>query len=264
MSRIRLLADVQPNAISPKMKIHPRWIVLSCFLIARLSPVAAWAIDVPSSAATGMKPKAPNPHWLSHEEVDAILAKEPPPPAPGSDADKADLQNEIDVQNARTPERSRQAKIDAGLEMSLFLAPINPAITAAHDPKLFHLFEQMNAQLGEVVGMCKNHWKRLRPFVGHPDVVHALFPAGGYSYPSHATTAYCRAVILGQIFPDKAALLLQDADRIAESRVVGGVHYETDIKEGEVVGKEVAQELLANPKFEKELHATEAEVAAQK
>jgi acid phosphatase (class A) len=246
------------------MKMCPHW-TLSWILIAVLLPVAAWAADVPSSAATGTKPKAPNPHWLSHEGVDAILAKEPPPPAPGSDADKADLKNEIDVQNARTPERSRQARIDDGLAMSLFLAPINPRITAARDPRLFHLFEQMNAQLGEVVGLCKGHWKRPRPFAGHPDVVHALFPAGGYSYPSgHATTAYCRAVILGQMFPDKAALLLRDADRISESRVVGGVHYETDIKEGEVVGKEVAQELLANPAFEKELHAAEAEIAAQK
>jgi acid phosphatase (class A) len=204
-----------------------------------------------------------NPHWLTHDEIKAIVATEPPPPAPGSDADKADIQAELAAQKDRTVAQVAEAKRDEGYSIALFTDSIVPRITRAADPKTFLFFDQLNGQIAKVVGESKEHWHRLRPYQAHPDLI-PLFQAGGYSYPSgHSTHSFAFAVVLGELFPDRAAAFLQRAHQIAQSRVDAGVHYMTDIREGEIVGKEIAHELQANPEFRRELDAAKAEVAGR-
>jgi acid phosphatase (class A) len=211
------------------------------------------------------KETAPNPHWLSNGEVKALLASEPPPPAPDSAEDKADLQADIDAQKTRTDAQVDEAKKDANYSVALFTDSITPKITPQCDPVTFHFFDELNVQIGEVVTLSKNHFHRLRPYLGHPDVIHSVFPAGGFSYPSgHSAHSWAFAVVLGQIYPDQAQAFLDRAHQIAQSRVDAGVHYPTDINEGEVLGKEIAKELLAKPEFQKRLQAAKAEIAAQK
>jgi acid phosphatase (class A) len=206
-----------------------------------------------------------DPHWLTNDQIKAIVASEPSPPAPGSDAEKTDLQEEIAAQNNRTSAQIAEAKRDETYSISLFTYMIQPKITPQADPVAFRFFDRVNKQIGKVVRKSKDQWKRPRPYLGHPDVVHSLFPAADYSYPSgHSTHSFAFAVVLGRMFPDQAQAFLARAHQIAQSRVDAGVHYETDIKEGEVVGREIAKEMLANPEFEQELHAARAEVAAQK
>jgi acid phosphatase (class A) len=206
-----------------------------------------------------------NPHWLSAPEINAILATEPPPPAAGSDAEKTDLKAEIDAQATRTPERIAEAKLDANYSVTLFTTLIGPRITPQGDPRTFRFFDELNRQIGEVVGVSKDHWKRPRPYLTHPDVIHPLFQAGGYSYPSgHATHAVAFAEILAAMFPDRAAAFRARAHAIAQSRVDAGVHYTSDIREGEVVGKEIAKELLAKPAFRRAMQAAQAEIRAGK
>jgi acid phosphatase (class A) len=206
-----------------------------------------------------------SPHWLSQDQVTAIVATEPPPPALDSDAARVDLQGDIAAQNARTPALIAEAKEDNTFPPTLFTSVIRPGMTAATDPAMFHFLEELNAQIATVVSESKNHWHRLRPFREHPDVIHPLFSAYGYSYPSgHATHSYVIAAILSDMFPDQAAALMHRADQIAQSRVDAGVHYTSDIREGEVVGREIAQELLARPAFQRAMHAAQAEVAAGK
>jgi acid phosphatase (class A) len=211
------------------------------------------------------KEQVANPHWLSKGEVKALVASEPPPPAWDSAEDKADLQADVDAQKTRTAAQIDEAKKDANYSVTLFTDAITPKITPQGDPVTFHFFGELNSQIGEVVGVSKDHWHRLRPYLGHPFVIHSVFPAGGFSYPSgHSTHSYAFAVVLGQIYPNQAQAFLDRAHQIAQSRVDAGVHYPTDINEGEVLGKEIAKELLAKPEVQKELQAAEAEVAAQK
>jgi acid phosphatase (class A) len=206
-----------------------------------------------------------NPHWLSKDEIKAIVAGEPPPPASGSDAEKADIQAEVAAQNSRDAARIAEAKRDEGYSVALFTDVIGPKITPQSNPQTFLFFDKVNKQIAKVVGESKEHWHRLRPYQAHPDVIHPIFQAGGYSYPSgHSTHSYAFAVVLGYLFPNKAAAFLDRAHQIAQSRVDAGVHYTSDIREGEVVGKEIAKELRANPEFRQELDAAKTELAAQK
>ena len=217
------------------------------------------------AALATAKDHAANPHWLSDQDIAAIVASIPPPPAAGSDAEKQDLQAEIEAQKTRTPERIAEAKLDANYSVTLFTNIVGPKLTPKNDPVTFRFFDELNQQIGQVVGAAKDRFKRPRPYLAHPDTIHALFAANGYSYPSgHSTHSYAFAIILGKIFPDRAAAFMERARKIAQSRVDAGVHYTSDIKEGDVVGHEVAKELLAKPAFQQALKAAEAEEAGQK
>jgi acid phosphatase (class A) len=243
----------------------------SAFSQAPSAPAAKpSSLQQSSGAATadpGTMPKAapvPDPHWLLPADIDAIVAGVPEPPAAGSPADQADLKTEIEVQNSRTPERSAQAKKDAVLELSLFVKDVEPSLNSKSDPKLYFFIQQLHRQEDAVNVAIKKRFQRPRPFVAHGDVIHPLGTITGFSYPSgHSTVAFCHAVILGEIFPDKAAVFLDGAKRIAQSRVVMGVHYTTDIQEGERDGREIARELLTKPEFVARLNEVKAEIAHQ-
>jgi acid phosphatase (class A) len=215
-------------------------------------------------AVAWAKSEVENPHWLSHDDIAAIIQQEPPPPAPGSVAEQTDLQAELAAQTSRTPARIAEANTDAGYSVQLFTTLIVPPITPQSDPRTFLFFDRLNKQIAKVVGDSKEHWHRPRPYLTHAEI-HPLFQANGYSYPSgHSTHSFAFAVILGQLFPDKAAAFIDRAHQIAQSRVDAGVHYTSDIREGEVVGHEIAKELLAKPTFMAELNAAKAELAGKK
>jgi acid phosphatase (class A) len=211
------------------------------------------------------KSDVPNPHWLTQDEIKSILTSEPPPPAPGSEAEQADLQTVLDAQKTRDAARIAEAQTDKAYSTELFTKPVVPQITPTADPGVFHFMEEVDKQTSDVMTQSKDRWHRPRPFLAHADVVHPLFKAGGFSYPSgHSMHAFVYAIVLGEIFPDKAQAFLERAQQIAQSRVDAGVHYTTDIKEGEAVGREIASDLNANPEFRQELDAAKAEVTAQK
>jgi acid phosphatase (class A) len=206
-----------------------------------------------------------NPHWLSKSQIDAIVMDEPPPPAPGSAAAQADLQAEVKAQNGRTAAQISEAKTDENYSVALFTGLLGQKLTPHKDPTTFRFFYQVNKQISKVVGQSKEHWHRQRPYQAHPDVIHPLFEVSGFSYPSgHSTHSFAFALVLGELFPDHASAFLARARQIAQSRVDAGVHYETDIKEGEIVGREIAKDLQANPEFQQALNAAKAEVAARK
>lgn len=92
----------------------------------------------------------------------------------------------------------------------------------------------------------KNIWQRRRPFIDYGGVVctfnHERFFAN-WSYPSgHTVRAYTIALILSEMYPSRREILLKQAYEFAESRIICGMHWKSDIKGGEefaykIVGK---------------------------
>jgi len=223
--------------------------------------VIAW---LAVSAVIFAKDEVKNPNWLTADEIQAIVLQESPPPAPGSVEEQTDLQAELDAQNTRTPERIAEAKVDAHYSLDLFSNVIGFKITEASYPLTFRFFQDLLQQIDTVAVESKNHWRRPRPFRDHSEI-HPLFELASPSYPSgHSTSAFAYAVILGRLFPDKFQAFLDRARQIAQSRVDAGVHYMSDIKEGEVVGKECAKELLAKPVFQAALNSAKTELTQRK
>jgi acid phosphatase/acid phosphatase (class A) len=212
--------------------------------------------------AAGRTCPAANDHplfWLSPAAAQALVDSVPAPPAAGSPEDLADVAAVEQAEKARTPARIAEAKQDATFSAALFRVVVGPKFDAAHDPKLYALLENVRLDAKTISRTAKMKWKRLRPFRAHPEI-HALLSESDFSYPSgHATGAYALAVILAGIYPDKKAELMQRAAAIAQSRVDAGVHYPSDIVEGQKLGRAIDQALLANPDFAQSLAAAKPE-----
>ncbi len=202
-----------------------------------LSTGVAWSKPTP----TGHYKDRPV-YWLSMAQVQALADSVPPPPA------------------ACSPDAKAEAKRDEHFSTALFQPVLGPKFDAAHAPKVYDFCKEVGDDSSAVDGIAKNKWKRLRPYQAHKEII-ALFPVEGMSYPSgHATAAYLFAAVLSQLYPARQPALMHQAALIAQSRVDAGVHYPTDIEEGQKLGLAIAQALLANPEFQKSL--AEAKAAA--
>jgi acid phosphatase (class A) len=197
--------------------------------------------------------------YLTPAQVQSLEASIPPPPKAGSPEEAADMKRELDAQANRTPALIAEAKLDAAFSPQLFASAIGADFTRDKFPATFQLLDGVNHATGGIVHDSKAHFARPRPYLTHQDV-HALFPAKDFAYPSgHATTAYVDALVLGAVFPAHAPALLDRAKAISQSRVVAGVHYPSDIVEGEKLGRAIAADLLQSPAMAADLAAAQAE-----
>jgi hypothetical protein len=220
-----------------------------------LSTGVAWSKPTP----TGHYKDRPV-YWLSMAQVQALADSVPPPPAAGSPADQADVAMVEKDDKICSPDAKAEAKRDEHFSTALFQPVLGPKFDAAHAPKVYEFCKEVGDDSSAVDGIAKNKWKRLRPYQAHKEII-ALFPVEGMSYPSgHATAAYLFAAVLSQLYPARQPALMHQAALIAQSRVDAGVHYPTDIEEGQKLGLAIAQALLANPDFQKSL--AEAKAAA--
>ena len=85
-------------------------------------------------------------------------------------------------------------------------------------------------------------------------------PQKRQSSSGHATFAYEMAVLLSNIVPEKRAEVFKRADDYAQSRVIVGAHYPSDIEAGHLVGTVTAYAMMQNPAFQQEFAAVKAEI----
>jgi acid phosphatase (class A) len=202
------------------------------------------------------------PAWLTSAQVQALVGSIPNAPTPGSQIDRDDLAGVLKAQAERTPAQAAQVLAEEHFSPMLFQPELGSDFSKKGEPEIYSLIEEAARQAGGVITAAKNKWQRPRPFRAHSEV-HPVYEADGLSYPSgHSTAAYTLAVLLGAIFPDKKDALLQQAAEIAENRVIGGVHYPSDIAAGKELGQAVAEAILANPDFQKRLAAAKAQTPA--
>jgi membrane-associated phospholipid phosphatase len=69
------------------------------------------------------------------------------------------------------------------------------------------------------------------------------------SYPSeHAAVAGAAAAVLSYVFPDRAAYFAQQAEAAAQSRLVAGVHFRSDVTAGLALGRAVGAMVVERAK----------------
>jgi acid phosphatase (class A) len=74
--------------------------------------------------------------------------------------------------------------------------------------------------------------------------------------------AYAAAAVLADLAPGHAQLILARASDYAESRLICGVHYRSDLEAGHVLGTALVAKLMTKPEFVGELEAARAELTA--
>jgi acid phosphatase (class A) len=188
----------------------------------------------------------------------------PTPPEPGTLAAVAELEVVLQVQAWRTPEQVAWAKrIDAG-EIFDFADVLGDWFTKEKLPVTAALMEAVDWEVDAGVRDSKKAFARPRPFIVDARVQPCVKRLDEASYPSgHAADYFFRAGVLAEIFPGKRAELFEFAQKAAWSRVLGGVHFPTDLVGGRLLAAAVVEELKKNQTFQMELKKSRAEVAAK-
>lgn len=190
----------------------------------------------------------------------------PPPPAPGSLEALADLEVVLQVQAWRSPAEEVFAQEAAHQDLFSFTPVLGAGFRRDRHPAFAALAARLERDIRAVVGPAKDHFDRPRPPHADPAVRPSLPRphASSRSYPSgHATEAHLYAAVLGELFPERREALEAHARRLAWARILGGVHYPTDLEAGRHLAQTLFQALRGNPDFQRALEACRAELAAE-
>ena len=188
----------------------------------------------------------------------------PPPPANDSAQMKAELGEILTIQVTRTPEMAARAVADAEENVWRFSDVIdNPKFTKENLPKFSAFFDRIVETEGAVVDPAKDVWKRPRPHL-YSDLVKPIVPLSkSGSYPSgHTTLGTLMGIVLSNMVPEKRAVIITRAWEYGHNRVVGGIHYASDIEAGRIAGTVIAETIMTHDDYKSEYEGAKAELRA--
>lgn len=217
-------------------------------------------LTVPALAL--QEPEPPRPYVLD-AALDLVTLL-PPPPAPGSAADKDDLARLLAIQAASSEAELALATADAEASVFRFADVLGADFQAAQLPQTAALFGRLTRSIGAKVNPVKDHWNRPRPFLAS-DAVKPQQRPDGATYPSgHGTLARLYAIVLADLLPQKRRLIFERADRFARGRLVLGVHYPSDIEAGAIAAAVIAAGLRRQDEFRRDFAAARDELSRWK
>ena len=235
-----------------------------------MTPVTFPAQPVAQPAAPAALPMTPKHvlKYLSPADVDptTLLA---PPPADGSEQQKAEVAEVLRMQQAASKERLDQAVWDDRHESSELwiptLGPIGFDLTKL--PATAAMLDAVMAERDAAADVVKVYYGRRRPWTFNPDI--QVCEAAGKNgsqvraYPSgHGTLSYAQGIILARLMPSKGQVIMARAEDFAESRMICGVHSRSDIRASAVLGTTIGTLLLHNIAFQPLLDSARAELSA--
>ncbi|MDK4703173.1 MULTISPECIES: acid phosphatase [unclassified Rhizobium] len=188
----------------------------------------------------------------------------PPPPANDSAQMKAELGEILTIQVTRTPEMAARAVADAEENVWRFSDVIdNPKFTKENLPKFSAFFDRVVETEGAVVDPAKDVWKRPRPHL-YSDLVKPIVPLSkSGSYPSgHTTVGTLMGIVLANMVPEKRAAIMARAWEYGHNRIVGGIHYASDIEAGRIAGTVIAETIMTHEDYKTEYEGAKAELRA--
>ncbi len=228
-------------------KSFPLLFAAACSASA-LNPLSAQADSAPM-------PSAPLQKLLSLKGmtpagIDYILNAVPPPPAPGSDEEKADFQAVLKAQAARRAFR-----------IELLTNVLGPDFTLRNYPLTFALLGQVQEETRLLNDKVKARYQRHRPYQDHPEIKN-LFAADSFGYPSEfAADSRMLVLVLSELFPFKAGDLLHRDLVLAPNDVPAGVAYPSNIIAGRALAHAFLFVIQDNPDFKHDLARAQAEIA---
>lgn len=209
--------------------------------------------------------------YLDRKALPDALALLPPPPAEGSPAAAADLAAYRNSRGLRDTPRWRLAAQDAELRFpaaaKTFSCALGLPIGAERAPHLTMLLRRTLADAGLATYSAKDHYNRVRPFVAlkesscSPAEEPRLVKDG--SYPSgHAALGWAWGLVLAQVAPERTDALVRRGVAFGQSRMICGVHWQSDVDAGRTVGAAAVARLQSDPVFTAQLELARREVAA--
>ena len=247
-----------------------RFIVVFVVLIASGCASTAHVVAPTSAAEVGeyLRPGFLK-GYLSTSELPDSAALLPVPPAADSAAQAADNATFQALTKFQGSPRGALAIQDADLNFpkaaETFSCALGISISEGGTPNINMLLRRTLTDAILATSKAKSKYQRARPFMAYK--VPSCTPASEAelakdgSYPSgHSTTGWAWALLLAEIAPERADIILQRGRAFGQSRGICGVHWQSDIEAGRVVGAALVARLHANAVFVEQVRAARAEV----
>ena len=213
----------------------------------------------------------PDRYFLTESQVANSRQLLPPPPLPGSAQFKYDEAQYQWGKMQRHTARGKQAIEDANLSGNgvsrAFSEAFGVTISKEQTPEIYKLLMRLKHDAGDLsVRVAKNYYMRMRPFILYgehcatPEEEDNLRKNG--SYPSgHTCTGWSIALVLAEINLDRQDQILQRGYEFGQSRVIIGVHWQSDVDAGRVVASTLVARLHALKDFTDQLDKAKKEFA---
>lgn len=194
-------------------------------------------------------------------DLQALL---PPPPAQDSLQTRGEIKELLQIQKKRTKEQEAAAQGDVEKSVFRFADVLGGKFAKDNLPLTAALFDRVLAEAKAVVKPVKVFYNRPRPYMADKDVHPCVKEEDmGESYPSgHATAGVAMSVVLAAMVPEKKGEIFARGRAFAYNRMVAGVHYRSDMEAGILSGTLVAERLLEDASFAKDLAQAKKELRA--
>jgi acid phosphatase (class A) len=207
-------------------------------------------------------PQTPKAQFVALEVFD-FAALLPPPAARGSVAEQAELETVLQVQAWRSAEQVAWAKLIERDTVFNHANLFGEWFTPQRLPQTAKFFQRLGEDMRAIDGAAKKPFQRPRPSAIDARIIPCVALPASTSYPSgSALQAFVWAELLSEVFPERADALRARAERAAWGRVIGGVHFPSDV----IAGRRLAPVYLAaarkHPEFVEGMASVKAELQA--
>lgn len=169
--------------------------------------------------------------------------------------------------SARWQLATQDADLGEGWYGRAFSCAAGVKISAETTPHIAHLLRRAGADFGMSTSAVKAQFQRLRPFMENgeptctPQDEEALRSNG--SYPSgHSAIGYGTALVLANLFPEQAAVLLARGRAYGNSRWVCNLHWYSDTQESHAFAVATFARLQSNKEFRADLELARLEASS--
>lgn len=192
----------------------------------------------------------------------------PPPPEPESDDFRRDVAAYQSGMRQRSGKGWEQAAVDADIRTAdLFLPVFGIRISRKETPATRKLLRSAGRYIEKSIGEAKEHYGRTRPFEYFGDFGATCTPKdetrfiGSNSYPSsHAARGWGLALILAELSPERQGAILKRGYEFGQSRVICGVHWQSDVDASRLAASACVIQLHNDPDFMKKLKEAKKEI----
>ena len=207
--------------------------------------------------------------YFTDEELPNAAAWLPAPPDTLGPHFAYDIMKYMWGKTVRDSQRGTVAHDDASSSMTYIARRFEPALgflfSADTTPNLLRLLSKSYTTTNNANKKAKDYYKRKRPYVEFSEPTGV--PEGergsrnSASYPSgHATRGWTMALVLAELFPEKAEEILKVGYEYGESRVIVGYHYQSDVDAARIAAAAALAVVHANPEFQNDMELARQEL----
>lgn len=207
--------------------------------------------------------------YLSRDQLPNSLIILPQPPAEGSAEWTLDQELAREYLDMKNEDRREMASQDAELHFpeatEAFNRVLKTDITEETTPMVYMILRRSLTDAALSTYQAKNQYKRPRPFMINggptctPESEEYLKEDG--SYPSgHTAIGWTWALILAELFPEQADIIMVRGQEFGISRNICNVHWHSDVVAGRMMGAAVVARLHTNEDFLMDMLVAKAEI----